>query len=462
MKIYIILFFCLVSIIHAQAQQSFVGIQNTSRRSLLHVAMNPAEINSLHKKFEFNLIAVGAMVSNDILYFSDFFGEEDVLDLAFTRAEGPVNFRSEVNLMGPSIGFRAGKWGFGLSTQAMVRTDMIDLDSHFGRSFTGNTDESSYVERSLNLPYNQRINVASWMELGVTVGRELYQNDQHRVSFGTGIKILMPGAYINSGINGLKGTMRIDEDGLALTDATGELNINYSQTALGSESMGLDMSTFSLSNISGIGLDFGLTHEWRKKGNVKATSGLSLKRMGNLDFGPTQVNNTYSMYVPTGEYFNIDELEGNIEEIEQQLLGSGYFSRQSEKGYQPQLPKMLTAYSDFRMTKVLYLSVFGQYNLGNSYDDRQIAAQHIFALTPRLKLGGIELYSPWINSQTAGLSGGLGLRVAGFFVGSNSLLTGYLGETRQIDAHVGWSMGFGRYSKKPKKLQSEIETSIAN
>ncbi|WP_114751362.1 DUF5723 family protein [Pleomorphovibrio marinus] len=462
MKYYIFLLFLIGCIFQIQAQQGFIGIQNTSRRSLLHVAMNPAEINSLHKKFELNLFAVSASVNNDVLYFSDFFGEEEVVDLAFNRANGPVNIRTEVNVMGPSIGFRAGKWGFGLSTQAIARTDVIDLDANLGRSFTGNTDGDPYLETSLNLPYNQRINVAGWMELGLVAGRELYQDEKHRVSFGTGVRLLMPGAYINAGIDGLRGTLRMDEDGFSLTDASGGLNVNYSRNALDDEMYGLNLSTLSMSNISGVGLDFGITHEWRKQGFVKATSGISLKGLGSLDFGPTQVNNTYSMNVPAGSYFNLDELEGNIEDVEAQLVASGYFTRQSETGYQPQLPRLLTAYTDFRMTKVLYLSVFGQYNMGNPNNNQQIAAQHIFALTPRLKLGGVELYSPWINSQTAGLSGGLGLRVAGFFVGSNSLLTGYLGETKQIDAHVGWSMGFGRYNKKPKKQQLENETTSIN
>lgn len=444
------------------AQQGFVGIQNTSRRSLLHVGMNPAEINSLHKKFELNLFAVSATVNNDVLYFSDFFGEEDMVDLAFSRADGPVNIRTEVNIMGPSFGFRAGKWGFGLSTQAFVRTDVVDLDANLGKSFTTDTDGASFVESTINLPYNQRINVAGWMEMGLVAGREIFNNDVHRVSFGTGLRFLIPSTYVNAGINGLNGTLRIDDNGYSLTNATGQLNVNYSRDALDEGFEGFNLNTLSLGNISGVAVDLGLTHEWRKKDIVKATSGLSLKGLGSLDFGPSQINHTYSMNVPAGQFFNLDELEGDLEEIEDQLLASGYFSRISAGSYKPQLPRLLTAYTDLRLTKVLYLSVFGQYNLGDANNNSQITAQNIFALTPRLKLGGLEIYSPWINSETAGLSGGLGLRVAGFFVGSNSVLTGYLGETKQADVHVGWSMGFGKYNKKPKKHQVEPENSFIN
>lgn len=444
------------------SQQAFVGIQNTSKRGLLHVGMNPAEINSLHKKFELNLFAVSANVSNNVLFFNDFLGDDEVFDLAFNRADGPVNIRTEVNVLGPSIGFRAGKWGFGLTTQAVVRTDIIDLDPNLGRSFTTTTDGASFVETSLDLPYNQRINVAGWMELGLVGGREVFQNESNRLSFGTGVRFLIPSAYINTGLNGIRGTLRIDDDGYALTDASGELNLNYSRDAINDDFYGLNLNTLSLGNISGLAFDFGLAHEWRRKGVVKANTGISFKGLGTLDFGPSQINNTYTMNIPSGQFFNLDELEGNVEEIESQLLASGYFSRTSNEAFQPQLPRLLTAYTDLRVAKILYLSLFSQFNLGNSNDNRQISAQQILAVTPRVKLGGIEIYSPWVNTETAGLTGGLGLRIAGFFVGSNSILTGYLGETKQADVHAGWSMGFGRYNKKAKKSADQEEYSFTN
>ncbi|MGY6521690.1 MAG: DUF5723 family protein [Mongoliitalea sp.] len=427
------------------AQQGFVGIQNTSRRGLLHATMNPAEITNLHKKVEVNLFAISANASNDVLSFSDFLGEEEISDILFNRTDGPVNVRTDVGVMGPSVGFKMGKWGFGLTTQGFFRTDIVDLDANLGRSITTATDGQSFVESTLNLPYNQRINVAGWTEFGLMAGREIFENEKNRVSIGTGIRLLMPTAYFNAGIDGIRGTLRVDQNSAFLTNATGNLNLNYSGIIFDDSLDDFSINSLSFGSISGVGLDIGITHDWKKEGTIKATSGISFKGLGSLDFGSSQVNHNYSINIPSGQSFDLNQLDGgSFEEIEDQLLASGFFSKTSDGNYQPQLPRLFSAYTDLRLTKAFYLSLFSQFNLGNSNANQQITAQNIFALTPRIKFGAFEIFSPWMSTEVAGLSGGLGFRAGGFFIGSNSVLTGFLTDSQQADAYVGWSFGFGK------------------
>ena len=65
-------------------------------------------------------------------------------------------------------------------------------------------------------------------------------------------------------------------------------------------------------------------------------------------------------------------------------------------------------------------------------------------LTPRLVLGSFQIYSPWAHNQISGLTGGLGMQLGGFFIGSNALLTGTLANTMQADIHMGFSFGVGK------------------
>ncbi len=175
------------------AQQGFIGIQNSPRRGMLSTNMNPAEINNLSKKVEFNLFSVAASVTNDVLYFNDFLGDEDILELAFDRADGPVNIRTEVNVMGPSFGIKTGRWSFGLATRAFVKVDAVDLDSELARAFTEETDFNSYRETGLSLPFNQRVNAVGWVDIGLLAGRELMDNHKHKLALGGGhYPVLMP------------------------------------------------------------------------------------------------------------------------------------------------------------------------------------------------------------------------------------------------------------------------------
>jgi len=434
----------LLGIAPSFAQQGFVGIQNTTRRGLLHATMNPAEISNLHRKVEVNLFSIAGNVSNDVLSFSDFLGDEEITDILFNRVDGPVNVRTDIGIMGPSAGFRVGKWGFGVTTQGFVRTDVIDFDASLGRSITTATDEQSFVESTISLTSNQRINLAAWTEFGLMAGREVFQNENHRVSVGGGIRLLMPSAYFNAGIENIQGTLRIDQNSSVITNATGRLNFNYSGVIFDESIDDFNLSALSFGSISGLGLDLGLSHEWIKDGVVKASSGFSFKGMGSLNFGANQVNHNYSMNIPSGQSFDLNQLEGSFEDIENQLLASGFFTKTSDGDYNPNLPRLLTAYTDLRLSRIFYLSLFSQFNLGNTSVNEQIAAQNIFALTPRVKLGAFEIFSPWMSTEIAGISGGLGLRAGGFFIGSNSVLTGFLNDTKQADAYIGFSFGVGR------------------
>ena len=455
-QIYFTYLFCVLSL-SAIAQQSFVGIQNTSRRGVLHSVMNPAEVTNLSKNVDINLFSLSAGVSNDALTFNEIIGEEDIESLLFDRIENtPVNLNVAVNLLGPSFAFKAGKWGFGIYSQLIANVGITNLNSELGRAFSDLDIEGSREFR-IESPTNQRVNVAGWAEIGGTVGRKIYSNDKHEFSAGIAARFLMPVAYMNAGIGNLNGTIKVDEnEGIILTDATGELNLNYSPSALDEDLYGLSINNVSPQNMSGLAFDIGVSHVYLVDGIAKAHSGISLKGLGSLDFGESQMNSTLTMNIPNNSNYRLDDLEGDIDEIEAQLLASGFFTKAAESGHSVRLPRLLTAYTDLRVTKVFYLSLFSQWSLSGRSANQQLASQNIVAITPRLKLGGFEMYSPWAKYQISGITGGLGFRFGGFFVGSNSIITGFLAETKQADVHIGLSLGIGKSKRHKSSTVSEF------
>lgn len=427
--------------------QSFVGIQNSPRKGMVHTAMNPAEINHLHRRVEVNLFSVGATVSNNALSFKDLIEEEgDLLDLAFERIDGPVNLSSEAQLVGPSFGFITGQWSFGFISQAFVKADIIDLNPELGKALNGGDLFSNFNETRLGNLSNQRVYASGWAELGVMAGREVWADDDryHVISGGATVKLLVPAAYLNMGLSSLRGTLLQDGSEFSLTDANGQLHISYPGDLEEQNIEDYMLDRFSLSNISGVALDMGLTHQWSPNDVKRLTSGISVRNIGGLSLGSEQSSSNYSIDIPPGQAFRVDLLNGDLDEIEDQLLNSGYFTtdRQAEK-VRAAMPTIISAYTDAYISKIFQVSVFGQFRLADKTKHEQIVTQNVFAVTPRLTLGIVEIYSPWANYEVAGLTGGLGLRLGGFFVGSHSVLTGLLADTKQADIHMGFSMGFG-------------------
>lgn len=428
---------------------------------MLHVVMNPAEINNLHKKVEVNFLSVGGSLSNNKLTFEDVLNGDDILDMALERRDGPLNLRSEVQVLGPSFGFNAKKWAFGFTSQVFVKADILDLNTDLGRALSSDNSINRSYDVDLRSPVNQRVNGAGWLELGLTAGREVVHTQKHHLSAGTTLKFLIPAVYVNLGMNNLRGTLTENDGEYSLSNATGEININYPQGYANDDFFDLTPRDFNLSNISGMALDIGLAHQLKNKAGASIlSSGISVRNLGSFNIASGQTNNTYSMNIPAGESFRLDLLDGELDEIEEQLLASGYFSRSRGEGdFKANIPTIISVYTDFRVGSSLYLGLYGQRRVSNNYNNDQISTQNVISITPRIVLGKLEIYSPWARYEVSGITGGLGLRMGGFFVGSQSLISGLLlNEGMMADVHAGLSWGFGRKTPKKKKRIVEEQT----
>ena len=414
---------------------------------MTHAAMNPAEINHLHRKVEANLFSGGATVSNNALSFRDILKEEgDLLDLAFDRINEPVNLSAEMQLLGPSFGFSTGEWSFRFFSQAFAKADIIDLDPNLGKALIEDSFFNGFNETLLGSTSNQKVYASGWTELGVTAGREVWADDtrNHVISAGATAKLLIPAAYVNAGVTRLRGTLIQNGNEFSLTDANGGLYFSYPRDLEEQDIADYMLDRFSLGNISGVAFDLGLTHQWHPDFIQRLSSGISVRNIGGISLGTEQRTSSFSIHIPQGEAFRLDLLDGNFEEIEDQLLNSGYFAitNRTEKA-RAALPSIVTAYTDAYISKIFQVSVFGQFRVADKTGNEQLVTQNVFAITPRLTLGIFEIYSPWANYEVSGLTGGLGFRLGGFFLGSQSVLTGLLADTKQADVHLGFSMGFG-------------------
>lgn len=453
----------------SQAQQPFLGVQNSPRKGMMSAIMNPAEINNLSKKVEVNLFSFQAGISNNVLRFSDVINGSDLLELAFDGSDGPVNFRTDLSVLGPSVGFSVNKWSFGIASQGFVKADFVDLDPSLARSFfedyggnqiamtpqsspnlrtMGRASQNELLQTSttLNSPYNQRINLNGWMEIDFLVGREVLTIGPHEFSAGANFRFILPSTYANLGLSELRGELVDDGEQIYLTATQGELNITYSDPFIDDEYAFNASNSLNFSSVGGFALDLGGNYRWKKDGKPSfLNAGLAVRNLGGMTFdGGGQVSNTYSVNIPQNQRFRIDNLEGDLEEIEDHLVASGFFSiNRSTDNLRVNLPALVSLYGEFQPVKIFQVSLYVQKRMADEGTNLTLTSQNIVALTPRLVLGKFEIYSPWAHYQVAGLTGGLGLQIGGFFLGSNSILTGSLANSTQADVHMGFSFGMG-------------------
>ncbi|MFC4870801.1 DUF5723 family protein [Negadavirga shengliensis] len=426
----------------SSAQQAYLGVQNSNRKGMINARMNPAEINNLTKRIEVNFFSVNASLSNDVFSFQDFTSGEDFFETAFERVDQPVNLRSEMNIMGPSFGMKLDEWSIGLTSQAFVKADVVNLNPVLGDAIANDGFSQIYNEVRLDIPYNQRVNTFSWAEIGLMAGRNIWETAAHSLSAGATLKLLFPGSYMNLGLSDTRATLIQDMTEISLTDASGELNLTYENNIL-DDDFTFNFSRFHMAGPRGVGLDLGLNYQFRNGSENVLNTGLALRNIGGMGLGSGQLNHTYVMNIPEGERFRVDMLEGNLEEIEQQLLESGYFTlRRQTSGGRITHPLSLSAYAEWNVARQFQVSVYGQKRLGDENANDRLTAPDLLVITPRLIVGKLEIYSPWIQHQIAGFNGGLGVQFGGFFVGSQSLVTGLAADTKQVDFHMGLSWGF--------------------
>ena len=95
-----------------------------------------------------------------------------------------------------------------------------------------------------------------------------------------------------------------------------------------------------------------------------------------------------------------------------------------------------------KVIPLLSVSAFLQQKMKDNNDNVQITAQNIFTLTPRVYLGSFEAYLPISNSDVSGFNTGIGFQYSGFYLGSGSIITALINDSKQADLYMGFRWGF--------------------
>ena len=430
------------------AQDHYSGISTSNRVGILNANINPAELANLSKKFEVNIYGLSFNVANNKIAFSDISSDADFETLIF-QGTSPVNARIDAEINGPGVALRWMKWGFAITTKAHAKFDMVDIDPTIGNAITN--DNIILNTTVLNNPDNQRLSGTSYGEVGLSAARTFFENDHHKFSAGVTLKILFPGSYSNFGLSNLNGTVTENATGAYLTtNSPATLNIAYSGNLADSFTNFDDYSKSIFGGLNGFAGDIGFNYQWKKGKDYKLNAGLAIRNVGSMTFKDD--NNASTNYVldiqpnaqnPQGLDLSSFENVNNLSDVEQILSDSGYLTQTSgENDFKVKLPTVLSTYADFKIVPKLYVTAYWQQKVNEDSDNDQITVPNIFSITPRVNLGFFETYVPVSFNEISGTNVGLGFRLGGFYLGTSSLVTALVSDSKQGDIYTGFRWAF--------------------
>jgi hypothetical protein len=440
---------CLLVGFSASAQDQFSGISTSNRVGILNGAINPAEFANLSNKFEINFYGLSFDVSNNKIGFNDLTSNTNLEDLIFTGTES-ANLRIDGQILGPSFAMKWRKWGFGITTKANIKFDVVDVDTSLGNAiFNNNLTLNTTL---LNQTGNQRLSGTSYGEIGFSVARKIYENDKHKFDAGITLKFLFPGSYSNFGFSNLNGTITQNSSGTFLTtDQPANLNIAYSGNLADSFSNFDDYTKSIFGGLNGVATDIGFNYQWKDgKDKYKIKSGIAIRNIGSMTFkDDNNYNTNYTLNIqptiqnPLGLDLSLFENINNLSEVEDVLFNNNYLNinNQNKTDFRVNLPTLLTMYADFKIVSKVFITGYLQQKMKKDDGNDQITARNIFSITPRVNLGFFEAFLPVSTDDISGTNVGFGFRLAGFYLGSNSIITS-LADGKQANIYTGYRLAF--------------------
>ena len=431
----------------SQAQEHFSGISTSQRTGILNMGINPAELGNLTTKYDIHIFSTSIKASSNKVGFSDLLTSSDNFKTKLFEGNdaASISFDGEIN--GPGIAFKLEKWGFAFTTKGYAKLDVVDVNNNLGNALTQSVI-NSFITGSTPISnnFNQRLIGTSWGELALSAARNLYEDSRHKFNAGASLKVLFPGSYANFGADKFNGTINNELGKITLTNTTANLNIAYSGN------LGDDFAQFSdyakslFGKPNGVAADFGVNYQLKEDGadHYKLNVGMSLKNIGGMTFkSSNNADTNYILTVQGTDSLNLNQFQNvkGMKEVERLLLASGFLNKTSNdrKDFKVKLPALFTVYADLKIVPSFYVTLFTQQKLTSNEDNDQITSQNIISLTPRYTLKNYEVYLPFSHNEMSGIAGGIGFRAYGFFIGSGSIITALISDSKQADAYFGYS-----------------------
>jgi hypothetical protein len=428
------------------SQEHFGGFRTSSRIGILNATINPSELVNLKSRFEVQLLSLSINTNNNKVGFKDLIAGENI-EKKFFETKDPVNANVDAEIQGPAFAMKAAGWGFALTSKSYIKGSVVDVNSNMGDALSNGGLNSLLGSAQINSDKNQRLTATAWGEIGLSAARKIFETNDHQISGGVTFKLLFPASYANVGVDALKGDINNVSGNLTLTNASAGVNFGYSGAFANNFTNAEDFRQSFFGGLNGFATDLGLNYIMKSTlSDYKLKVGASVRNIGTMTFKNDNARtSTYEFRLQGSQALNLNEV-GQLEgprDIENYLQTRGFLTRKEEsKDLKVKLPTVFNFYADFQIIPTVSVTAFVQQKLNNNSGNDQINAQNSVSITPRFNTKWFEIFTPLGFQEVAGTIAGVGFRVGGFFLGSNSIITALTSDSKQADAYFGLKFGF--------------------
>ena len=445
--------------IYTQAQE-LPGFRTSNYAGVTSVHANPANIADSRYRWDVNLFAVNAGVSNNQLKYrlgdvGTAFGEDTIKNQLFGQNKGLTKALVNVGVMLPSAMFNVRKFSFAFTSRVRVVANVTDLDGKLTDKIINDLSSNTNLPYNMASNENMRIAVNAWAEYGVSVAREVLAVGPHYLKAGVTLKYLSGAGNGTINIDRLHATMDVDkgQQDAYLTNASGKIGMNFA---------GVNISDFDAADAlefsgHGVGAELGAVYEYRPEsenltGNgfnkYKFRLGVALMDIGKIKYERDVTRSgTFTIGIPAGQQFSLKNLDGIKLDNYKTELGKypQYFKPAADNNsasYSVSLPTTLQVDGDYHIHHAFYVNMNVQVALAGG-EKKPYNTQYYsgFSVTPRYDGRIFGVFLPVSYNGLSKLNAGASFRVGPLFLGSGSVLTALLGSSHQLDGFVGVRFG---------------------
>jgi hypothetical protein len=472
---------CLIAILqctgfYCLAQSSYTGYHASSYTGVYGILNNPAEILNHRQRADINLAGVSAAPGNNIFSFRYKNRKDDNGGFHFPD---PINKngRATVNtdIFGPSVMVKlSDKHAVAITTRVRAMVNAHGISQPILNLLVQNHIDSSLINNKLALS-DMAVNAHAWKELAFTYSRQIANSDYGVWKLGVSLKYLGGLAAMSFATNKLSFTYDSVPDPAdnarrkdAIINNTGTLHLDFTKIP---DSFSTINEYLSFKN-PGVGLDVGLSYEYRDEMQVYETSysdrtanyiwrlGAAITDIGFIRYNKKDMDGLAVNFA--GSTYLVDQLTAPSDSGTGQQIANYYktlFNARSEpSALVMQLPTTLHLSYDRYFNKVMGLQaqlniplLFSRINFytGN-YNPVSVS------ITPRaeIPLGGV--YVPVSYNSVSGFQMGAAMRLGPLVIGSASIINSrIIGRTKTADVYFILRVPFFGYREYKNKITGQ-------
>lgn len=447
--------------LEANAQRMF-GVATSNWNGTTGLYLNPANTADSRNKLVIDLFSLNAFAENDMgtLAKDNLFSKINKREILSVNDVFKFDNKTNVNMMTPYAEVRGPgfmwnidhKNSIALVTRLRGANQFSNVSQKVYRSlldpqFSANGG-GNYVLNSSDFQWN----AATWSEMGLAYSRVLVDHGKNFLSAGVSVRYLGGIGYLSMQGDNIDAAYYASSDSLRLTNT----KVSYSSNILnnttkvneGTSNSELFNRFFGKKGGAGIGGDIGFNYEFRPdfekhqyemdgKSKINDYSAVRYKvrvsaaitDIGGITFKTKE--NRQAMLSGSG-YLKGSELSSNVNnynDFKSYSQTRGFTVDTGIKSTVYHMPTAMVLGIDYKVSGDFYVNIT---SINNLADKKQIGNYFYdqVTVTPRYDTRIFSVGVPITYAmQSKSLKAGLGVRVAGFFVGSDDML-GLLGNNQ--------------------------------